>query len=123
VAAWERIEAGESFEDVARETSDDEATRETGGDLGWTPAQFLVPGVKEVVDTLEVGAVSPVVASDQGFHVFKVKNRRSGGEYEFEEIKDRLHGFLEQKELEKVYDEWMAGIRDSSYIEIRTWVR
>ena len=94
-----------------------------GGDLGWTPSQFLVPAVKEAVDTLEVGGVSPVVASDQGFHVFKVLNRRSGGAYEFEEIKDRLHGFLEQKELEKVYDEWMAGIRDSSYIEIRTWVR
>lgn len=123
VAARERIVAGESFEDVAREVSDDEATRESGGDLGWTPAKFLVPGVKEVVDTLEVGEISPVVASDQGFHVFKVVNRRMGGAYEFDEIKDRLRGFLEQTKLEEVYDEWMAGIRDSSYIDIRAWVR
>jgi peptidyl-prolyl cis-trans isomerase SurA len=121
--AWERIQGGDPFEDVAREGSDDELTREDGGDLGWTPVQFLLPTVQDVVDTLEVGEVSTVTASDRGFHVFRVLNRRSGGEFEFEEIKDRLRTFLEQKKLEEVYDEWMTGVRDSAYVEIRAWNR
>ena len=121
--AWERIQGGEPFEDVAQEVSDDELTREDGGDLGWTPVEFLLSTVQDVVDTLEVGEVSTVTASDRGFHVFKVLNRRSGGEFEFEEIKDRLRTFLEQKKLEEVYDEWMTGVRDSAYVEIRAWNR
>lgn len=121
--AWERIMAGESFGDVAREMSDDPTTRDNGGDLGWTATEFLVPGVKDVIDTLDVGGVSPVLQSERGFHVFKVTNRRTGGEFTYEEIKDRLRGFLEQKALTEAYDEWMVGIRDSAYVEIKTWER
>jgi peptidyl-prolyl cis-trans isomerase SurA len=121
--ALARIRDGEGFEDVAREVSEDALTREGGGDLGWTPTQYLLPEVASRLDTLNVGDVSPVVESDRGFHVFKILNRRSGGEYEFEEIKDRLRAFLEQKELERVYDEWLAAVRDSAYVEIKTWER
>jgi parvulin-like peptidyl-prolyl isomerase len=108
---------------VALEMSDDPSTRENGGNLGWTATEVLLPGVKEVVDTLEVGGVSPVLSSDRGFHVFKVTNRRTGGEFTYEEIEDQLRGFLEQKKLTEVYDEWMAGIRDSAYVEIKAWER
>lgn len=122
-AALDRIGSGESFEQVAKEVSDDETTRESGGDLSWTPAEFLLPQVGAVVDSLKTGDVSPVVETDRGFHVFKLQDRRKGGAYEFEEIKDRLQGYLEQKELEKVYDQWLAGVRDSAYVEIKTWDR
>ena len=67
--------------------------------------------------------MSPVLSSDRGFHVFKVTNRRTGGEFTYEEIKDRLRGFLEQQALTEAYDEWMVGIRDSAYVEIKTWER
>jgi peptidyl-prolyl cis-trans isomerase SurA len=121
--ARNRILAGASFEDVAKELSEDTLTRDKGGDLGWTPVQYLLPQVAAVLDSVDVGDTSPVVESDLGFHVFKVLNRRSGGEYAYDEIKDRLRGFLEQKELEKVYDDWLAAVRDSAYVEIKTWER
>ena len=123
VEAWKRVTGGESFAEVALEMSDDPSTRENGGNLGWTATEVLLPGVKEVVDTLEVGGVSPVLTSDRGFHVFRVTNRRTGGEFTYEEIKDQLRGFLEQKKLTEAYDEWMVGIRDSAYVEIKAWER
>jgi peptidyl-prolyl cis-trans isomerase SurA len=116
-----RILGGDAFETVAREMSEDEATREKGGNLGWTPVQFLVKNVAEMLDSLEVEEVSPVVESDRGFHVFKILNKRSGGEFEFEEIEERLRAFLEQQKLEQEYDKWMQGVRDSAYIEIKSW--
>ena len=76
-----------------------------------------------LLDSLQVGQLSPVVRSGQGFHVFKVLNRRAGSDYTYDEIKDRLKTYLEQQELEKAYDIWMKGIRDSAYVEIKSWSR
>jgi peptidyl-prolyl cis-trans isomerase SurA len=120
-AARERVLAGESFEDVAAEMSDDPLTREQGGELGWTPMQALMPAVAEMIDSVGVNNISPVVPSDRGYHVFKILNRRAGGAYDFDEIRDQLRGYLEQQELEAAYDEWMAGVRDSAYVEIKGW--
>lgn len=122
-AALERVRNGEDFAEVAREMSEDELSRDEGGDLGWTPVQYLLPDVAAVLDTVAVGSVSPVVESDRGFHVFKVLNRRAGGAYDFDEIKDQLRTYLEQKKLEEVYDEWLAAVRDSAYVEIKAWQR
>lgn len=118
-----RVQAGEPFETVAKEMSEDALTRDKGGDLGWTPVQYLLPDVAAMLDSMTVGDVSAVAQSDLGFHVFKIQNRRAGGEYAFDEIKDRLRTYLEQKELETVYDEWLVAVRDSAYIEIKTWER
>ncbi len=119
--ARERVMGGESFEQVASEMSDDPLTRNKGGELGWTPMQALLPAVAEMIDSVGVNNISPVVPSDRGFHVFKILNRRGGGAYDFDEIRDQLRGYLEQQELEQAYDKWMAGVRDSAYVEIKNW--
>jgi len=41
----------------------------------------------------------------------------------YDEVKERLRVYLEQQQLEKAYDTWMKGIRDSAYVEIKTWSR
>ncbi len=116
-----RVAAGEDFGKVALEMSDDEVTRGNGGDLGWTPLSALVPAVASIVDSLGGGGISPVVRSDRGFHVFKVLDIRAGGAYDFDEIKDKLKDYVTQQQLEKQYDKWMAAVRDSAYVEIKTW--
>jgi parvulin-like peptidyl-prolyl isomerase len=45
--ARDRIEGGESFADVAKEVSQDAATAESGGDLGWVPRDTLPAEVDE----------------------------------------------------------------------------
>lgn len=120
--ARQKLDRGESFEDLIPST-EDFLTRDRGGDLGWTPMEFLLPQVKEELDSLTVGEVSPVIETDRGFHIFKVLNRRHGEEYEYDEIKDQLMGYLQQQELQKAYDDWLQGIRDSAYVEIKTWER
>ncbi len=103
-SALARIQGGEYFADVAKAVSDDELTRDNGGDLGWTPVQALVPAIAAMIDSVGMSGVSPVVESDRGYHVFKVLNRRSGGTYDFEDVQDRLRQYVEQQELEKAYD-------------------
>ena len=122
-AARARIAGGEPFETVVKAASEDPETKNQGGNLGWISPQLLLPEVAGLIDSLKVGELSRVVRSVKGFHVFKVLNRRTGDDYTYDEIKERLRVYLEQQQLEKAYDTWMKGIRDSAYVEIKTWSR
>jgi len=121
--ARNRVLAGEQFATVAAEMSDDDATKDKGGDLGWAPVTALLPEVQSQVDSLGVGGVSAVVRSDRGFHVFKILEEREGGEMTFDEIQDRLRQYLEQQKLEEAYGNWLGAVRDSAYVEIISWSR
>jgi parvulin-like peptidyl-prolyl isomerase len=75
-AALARLEAGEDFATVAREVSQDETTKDRGGDLDWvtrgtSPSQKL----EEAMFALEAGERSAVIQTDFGFHVIELIER------------------------------------------------
>ncbi len=69
--ARDRLDAGESFIDIAHEYSDD-ASAATGGDLGWFGRGMMVPEFEEAAFALEPGEVSGIVPSRFGFHIIQV---------------------------------------------------
>jgi peptidyl-prolyl cis-trans isomerase SurA len=73
-AIKDRLEAGEAFEDLAREHSDD-ASAELGGDLGYVTRGIMVSEFEEAVFALEVGEVSGIVPTRFGFHLIKVEDK------------------------------------------------
>lgn len=66
-----RISGGETFEDVARQVSTDPATRERGGDLGWTPVGIMGEAFDAQALQLDPGQISQPVAGRGGFHILK----------------------------------------------------
>lgn len=64
---------GADFAAVARRFSDDPASRETGGDLGWFRRGMMVRPFEEVAFALRPNVVSPVVATQYGFHIILVE--------------------------------------------------
>jgi peptidyl-prolyl cis-trans isomerase SurA len=70
--ALARVRAGEAFEVVAREVSED-ANRQRGGEIGLRPASRLPDLFNEAVKGLKKGDVTVApVRSGAGFHVLKV---------------------------------------------------
>lgn len=71
-----RIESGElTFEEAARRYSSD-GSRQTGGDLGWAKRGKFVPEFEAAAYNLDPGVVSGVVASEFGYHLIKLQQRR-----------------------------------------------
>jgi hypothetical protein len=73
----DRIAAGESFEALARQHSQDPGTAPAGGDLGYFQRGDMVAPFEEVVFSLQVGEVSGVVRTPVGFHLIRLDDRRT----------------------------------------------
>jgi foldase protein PrsA len=80
VAVLTRLASGESFEDVAREVSLDEATRDQGGDLGWVPRglDWLPMEVEEAAFAGRPGQVQGPLEVDGVFVIVQTVEVRVG---------------------------------------------
>lgn len=79
--ALARVRAGESFEAVARQLSED-GNKAQGGVIGLRPADRLPDVFVERVKELKPGEISPtVLRTGAGFHVLKLLERRDAGAF------------------------------------------
>ncbi len=101
-----RIENGEDFEAVAKEMSQDEATAEKGGDLGFFARGTMNPELEKVAFSLEPGIVSDPVRTSVGFHIIKTEEKEPEKLLDFELVKDKIKNKLvEEKARKKVSDD------------------
>ncbi|MFN8208369.1 MAG: peptidylprolyl isomerase [Bacteroidales bacterium] len=95
VAAWnkavqirKRLMKGESFETVARASSEDANAKDNGGTLGWITA-FSLPfySFECAVYSMNVGDISNPVRTAVGYHIIKLNDKRpSPGEIKIAHI-------------------------------------
>ena len=82
-----RIVAGEDFEKLARELSDDPSAKQNGGSLGYFTAMQMVYPFEKAAYQTKVGEVSSIVRTRFGYHLIKVVDKRpSKGEVEVSHI-------------------------------------
>lgn len=115
-AALARLRKGEDFAAVARAISSD-AAAQRGGDVGWVRAGLLLPELEPAVWALKAGEVSEVLRSSNGFHVFKAEAWRDEGVAPFEEVRERLKGFLRQRVAQEAVQAKVAELREKAVVE------
>jgi len=77
--AWDvynKLQAGGSFYDLAREKSDDPGSAQEGGDVGWTKRNQLVREYEAVAYAQEPGEISKPVRSAYGWHVIRTVQKK-----------------------------------------------
>ena len=93
-----KIAAGADFAAVAREYSDDPATREKGGALPFTPAKRLAPDFAKAVFALtRVGEVSQPIKAPSAYHVVRLDERRPARVRPYEEVHDTIMASLRKR--------------------------
>ena len=80
----------ESFDEIAKEFSDDPGSAELGGDLGWAEPGLFVPEFDKVLFSLEVNELSDPVKTDFGYHLIRLDELKEGQQQEYQDIQPEL---------------------------------
>ncbi len=113
-----RLDAGEAFNDLAATHSDDPASADEGGEMGWFGPGDVSPAFQEVIDDLGVGEISEPFQTEEGWHIAEVQQRREaeGDDRHLRaEAEQRLFRNLVEEETER----WISELRDEAFIEKR----
>jgi peptidyl-prolyl cis-trans isomerase C len=96
-----KLNKGEKFEDLAKQSMDP-GSKERGGDLGWsTPAAFVKP-FSDALASLKPGTYTKEpVKTDFGYHVIKLEEVRDLKLPSLEEAKPQISQRLAQQIVEK----------------------
>ena len=115
----DRAKAGEDFAKLAREVSDDAATRAEGGDLGYFGKDMLPKAIEEMVFAMKPGDVRGPVRADRGFHVIKLVDRKTTDPKPLDEVKDDIRMQLRGKDMERQTKIYLAELRKKTLVDIR----
>ena len=83
-----RLDAGESFEDVAAEVSEDPGTSGQGGDLGWLSRG--TGAFQDAVFDMELDELRGPVKSEFGYHIIRLDDIREGEIRTFDAVREEL---------------------------------
>jgi parvulin-like peptidyl-prolyl isomerase len=116
-----RLKKGEKFEKVAMEKSLG-PEKVQGGDLG-----YFSPGERPTefnhVFNMEVGAISEVIKSPYGYHIFKLEEKIEPRQVSFGEAKLGILQALGQKKDEENYQSWLRSLKGKAKVKInKKWL-
>ena len=114
---------GETFEELAKQYSDDPGSAAQGGDLGWAETGLFVPEFESALFSMNVGDISEAVKTDFGYHLIRMDDIKPGQQQSFEDIEYELEleysRLLAEEELFELADQ-MADLTLQSYNELST---
>jgi parvulin-like peptidyl-prolyl isomerase len=117
-----RLQKGEPFDKMAMEKSlGPEKTK--GGDLGYF-SQGERPTEFDQVFTLGVGAISGVIKSPYGYHIFKLEEKIESRQVSFEEAKLGILQEIAQKKGEEGYQKWLKELKGKAKVKVNEkWLK
>jgi peptidyl-prolyl cis-trans isomerase SurA len=116
-AVMERLDAGESFADLAS-TYTESPLRDEGGDLGAFELKGLSPPIRKAVENLQAGAHSGIVDTDQGLQIFYLEEVIEQPDQPIEEVRAEIETRLYNQIVDEKFESWLAELRRKSHIRI-----
>ncbi len=113
-----RLDDGEDFAELAKEYSDDPASANLGGDLGWFPPESYGERVYQTLTAMSPGQISEPFQTMGGWHVVELLGTRDVDRTE-EAIRAEAREKIMMQRADQEIETVLRQFRDESYVEIR----
>ncbi|MEN9358494.1 MAG: peptidyl-prolyl cis-trans isomerase C/peptidyl-prolyl cis-trans isomerase SurA [Verrucomicrobiota bacterium] len=117
-AALGEIAAGKSFAEIADRVSLLPKAEKDGGDMGMKARNEIRADFQAVIAKLKPGQRSGVIETPNGSFLIELVAEKAGGLIPLEELKDRIREDLEDEQSDRLYKEWISGLRKGASIEL-----
>jgi peptidyl-prolyl cis-trans isomerase D len=94
--------AGSDFAALAKKFSDDEGTKEKGGDLDFFGRGRMVPEFDTAAFAMKPGEISDLVKTQYGFHIIKLVDKKGGTSKTIDDVRQQL---TDQLSFEKAQEQ------------------
>ena len=116
-AVEEKLKAGQSFDKLAEQFSED-SNFSKGGTLGTFHAGEMNKDLAEAVKKAGPGEVTGILKSPQGYQIIKVNKRTLVADPKFEEEKAAIHRVLSTEAFKRQLRLWLTQRRDEAFVRI-----
>jgi peptidyl-prolyl cis-trans isomerase SurA len=120
ISIRERLLAGEDFDQLAAEFSDDPGSKQEGGKLGWAGEGKYTEAFEEVMMRSNLNEVSLPFRSDFGWHILEVTGTRIEDKTN-ERIADQAFNYLYSRKFEEELESDLQELRAEAFIEIKDY--
>ena len=114
----ERFIDGESFEDLAKEFSEDPGTSSNGGDLGWSGKGRYAPEFEATMLLTAVGETSEIFETQFGYHFLQVIDKRNK-DITNDLIENRAYNMLFSRKYDEALENTLRSMRAEAFVEIK----
>ena len=114
-----RIAGGADFAKLAAESSDDDATKRRGGDLGWFGADTYGNAFGMQVASLSDGQTSAPFKTDAGWVIVQRTASRqvAGGS---DTLRAQVRETIGRRKLEEEWNRWLREMRGEAFVDVRS---
>lgn len=114
-----RITGGADFAKLAAESSDDDATRRRGGDLGWFGADTYGNAFGMQVAALADGQTSAPFKTDAGWVIVqRIASRQVVGGSD--SLRAQMRETIGRRKLEEEWNRWLREMRGEAFVDVRS---
>ena len=113
----EELKKGADFKELAKNQSDDESSRENGGDLDFIYKGIFEASFDKAVSKLKPGETSEKIRTRFGFHVIQLIEKKPAEIAPFEEIKTGIQKYLFLEEAKKHVANYVENLKQNAKIE------
>lgn len=111
-----RFKAGEKFEDLAKEFSND-MKRSKGGDWGWMKRSDFKKEFSDPAFELKKGEISKLIVLPEGVFILYAEERKFAGIQPIDEVRDQIERILVQQMGRANQEKWLERLRRNGYVK------
>ena len=113
----EELKKGSDFKELAKNQSDDESSREIGGDLDYIYKGIFDESFDKAAEKLQPGEISGKIRTRFGFHVIQLIEKKPPELATFDEMKPGIQKYLFLEEAKKQVASYVEKLKQTANIE------